>query len=153
MRLSKQGGGTDVIALILKKYSGASVGKALFCSDLLFVLLGAFLFGVEALLFSFAGLIVKSLAVDRLIASMHQVRCLNVVCSQPEPLCQFITNQLRRSATMTEGKGAFTGDARWILFAAMTPGEALRLRRFIRQTDPSSFVMVSPASEIMGRGF
>ena len=146
------GGGTDVIALILKKYSGVSVGKALFCSDLLFVLLGAMAFGVEALLFSFAGLIVKSLVVDQLVASMRQVKYLNVVCSKPEALCQFITNQLRRSATVTEGKGAFTGEARWILFTAMTPGEALRLRQFIRQTDPSSFVMTA-ASEVMGRGF
>lgn len=151
--IGASGGGTDVIAMILKRYSGIHIGKALFCSDLIFVLLGALVFGVETLLFSFAGLIIKALVIDNLIASMNQVKCLNVVCSRPESLCRFITEQLHRSATVTQGRGAFTGDDRWILFTAMTPKESLRLRRFLRETDPSSFVMGSTASEIMGQGF
>lgn len=151
--IGASGGGTDVIAMILKKYSGIHIGKALFFSDLVFVLLGALVFGIETLLFSLAGLIIKALVIDNLIASMHQVKCLNVVCSQPDSLCRFITEQLHRSATVAQGRGAFTGDDRWILFTAMTPKESLQLRRFLRETDPSSFVMASTASEIMGRGF
>ena len=147
------GGGTDVIAMILKKYTSIGIGQALFFSDLLFVLMGGLLFGVETFLFSFAGLLIKSLLIDNVIASMNQVKWLQVICSHPEEICRFITEDLKRSATLSSGTGAFTGEERSILFTAMTPREARRLRQFIADADPSAFVMISTTHEIMGRGF
>lgn len=147
------GGGTDVIAMILKKYTSIDIGQALFFSDLLFVLMGGLLFGVETFLFSFAGLLIKSLLIDNVIASMNQVKWLQVICSHPEEICRFITEDLKRSATLSSGTGAFTGEERSILFTAMTPREARRLQQFIADADPSAFVMISTTHEIMGRGF
>ena len=127
--------------------------SALFFSDLLFVLMGGLLFGVETFLFSFAGLLIKSLLIDNVIASMNQVKWLQVICSHPEEICRFITEDLKRSATLSSGTGAFTGEERSILFTAMTPREARRLQQFIADADPSAFVMISTTHEIMGRGF
>ena len=147
------GGGTDVIAMILKKYTSIDIGQALLASDLLFVILGGLLFGVETFLFSFAGLLIKSLVIDNVIASMNQIKWFQVICAQPDKICHFITHDLKRSATIASATGAFTGEQRSILFTAMTPYEARRLRQFIADAEPSAFVMISTSHEIMGRGF
>lgn len=151
--LGASGGGTDIIAMVLKKYTSTNIGRALFYSDLIFVLCGALVFGVETLLFSFAGLMIKSLVIDNVIASMNLVKCFSVVCRDSDGICAFITKELRRSATVSDARGAFTNEPRAIIFTALTPGEGLRLRRFIHENEPSAFVMVSTSSEIMGRGF
>ena len=70
-----------------------------------------------------------------------------------QPICQFITDTLGRGATVVAAEGAFTHEKRSILYTALSPTEALRLRRFLREQDPSAFVMVSTSSEILGRGF
>ena len=138
--IGSSSGGTDIIAMILKKYTSIDIGQALFFSDLLFVLMGGLLFGVETFLFSFAGLLIKALLIDNVIASMNQVKWLQVICSHPEEICRFITEDLKRSATLSSGTGAFTGEERSILFTAMTPREARRLQQFIADADPSAFV-------------
>ena len=147
------GGGTDIIAMVLKKYTNIHIGQALFYSDLLFVVCSALVFGVQTLLFSFAGLMIKSLVIDNVIASLNTSKCLSIICTRPEPICQFITDTLGRGATVVAAEGAFTHEKRSILYTALSPAEALRLRRFLREQDPSAFVMVTTSSEILGRGF
>jgi len=151
--LNASGGGTDVIAMILKKYSNFNIGQALFYTDLVFVLLSGFVFGIETLLFSFAGLMIKALLIDNVIASLNQVKYCNVVCSEKEKICDYITHELKRSATSCDGTGAYTHDPKTIVFTALTSAEAAKLRRYIKEIEPKAFIMMSNSSEIFGRGF
>ena len=67
-------GGTDVVALILKKYTHMkNTGEALFITDLAMVLAACFVFDLYTALYSFVGLTVKSLVVDahRAVAQGH----------------------------------------------------------------------------------
>ena len=61
-------GGTDIIALIVKKYSTLQIGKALLVTDLLIVIVGGILSGLELALSSLLGLLVKTLGIDFVIA-------------------------------------------------------------------------------------
>ena len=101
-------GGTDIIAAIVKKYSGADIGKALFLSDVLITLSSCFVFDIKTTLFSFLGLIAKSLVIDGVIENINLCKYFNVVCSNPAPICDFIIHKLNRSATVFEAQGAFS---------------------------------------------
>jgi len=66
-------GGTDIIALIIKKFSNMKIGKALLVTDLLIVLIGGALSGWTLLLSSFLGLLIKTLGIDGIIAGIKSV--------------------------------------------------------------------------------
>ena len=146
-------GGTDIVAMILKKYTSLNIGKALMLSDLIITLLGALTFGVETGLFSVFGLIIKSFLVDYVIESINMCKYFTIVCTKPEEICRYIMEQLGHGATVTEAHGAYTGEQRFIVLVVIRRYEAVQLRQKIREIDPSAFMMITNTSEIIGKGF
>lgn len=67
-------GGTDIIALIVKKYFNIHIGKALLITDILIVIVGGILSGYVIALSSFAGLLVKTFGIDFVIAFIKKVK-------------------------------------------------------------------------------
>ena len=146
-------GGTDIVAMILKKYTSVDIGRALLLSDLLITLSAFLLFDIKTVLFSLLGLFAKSLVVDSVIENINMCKYFNVVCSNPEPICGYIVEKLRRSATICEAKGAFSHDQKYIIFTAMKRYQAVQLRQFIKHVEPGAFILISNTSEIIGKGF
>lgn len=146
-------GGTDVIAMILKKYTSVDIGKALLLSDFLITLAGFFVFDIQTGLYSFLGLTMRSTLIDSFIESLNRSKYFNVVCSNPEDICSYIKDKLHRSATIVLAQGAFSGEDKYIVLTVLSPTEAIKLRNFIKATTPDAFLLISNTSEIIGKGF
>ena len=146
-------GGTDVVAMIMKKYTSVDIGKALLLSDVLITLSGCFVFSIENGLYSFLGLALRSFMIDGFIECLNLSKYFNVVCTSPQPICDFIKESLHRSATIVDAKGAFSGDDKYIIFTVLNRMEAVRLRNFIKENSPDAFLLISNTSEIIGKGF
>lgn len=146
-------GGTDIVAMILKKYSSINIGNALLASDLLITLSAFFIFDIKTFLFSMLGLFTKSLVIDNVIESINMCKYFNVVCSNPEPICDFIVHKLGRSATVCNAEGAFSHEEKQIIFTVMSRYQAVMLRQYIKQVEPGAFILISNTSEIIGKGF
>lgn len=151
--INASSGGTDIIALILKKYTSFNIGTALFLADLFAVASSFFIFGPATGLFSSLGLMAKSLMVDGVIENINLCKCFNIVCDDPLPICDYIINRLHRSATVYEAQGAFTHHKKTVVMTTMKRGQAVQLRNYIRNVEPSAFMMVTNSSEIIGKGF
>lgn len=146
-------GGTDVIAMILKKYTSVDIGKGLMISDLIFTLTGFLVFNVKTGLYSLFGLIMRSALIDNFIESFNRSKYFHVVTSNATCICDFIQNDLQRGATIVNATGAFTGDDKYIILTVLSPSQAVKLRNFIKEHDPKAFLLVSNTSEIIGKGF
>ncbi len=146
-------GGTDIIAMILQKYSSMNIGTALLFADLTAVVVSFIMFGPATGLFSVLGLISKSLVVDNVIESMNLCKCFSIICEHPQPICDFIVQNLHRGATTFEAKGAYSDDKKTVIMTTMHRSQAIQLRNFIRGTEPTAFIMISNSSEVIGKGF
>lgn len=146
-------GGTDIIAMILKRHTSVDIGRALFLSDVLITLSAFLVFSIKIALFSCLGLMLKSLVIDTVIENINLSKYFTVVCSVPEPICNFITQKLNRSATLCDATGAFSHNHKYIILTVMKRSQALQLRRFIREREPDAFILISNTSEIIGKGF
>ena len=146
-------GGTDVIAMILKKYTSVDIGKGLMISDFIFTLAGFLVFNVKTGLYSLFGLIMRSALIDNFIESFNRSKYFHVVTSNATCICDFIQNDLQRGATIVNATGAFTGDDKYIILTVLSPSQAVKLRNFIKEHDPKAFLLVSNTSEIIGKGF
>ncbi|WP_341481026.1 YitT family protein [Lawsonibacter faecis] len=146
-------GGTDIAAMILQKFSGLDVGRALLISDVLIAGAALFIFDIETGLFSLLGLVLKSVLVDSVIESLNRRKSFNIITSRPQIVCDYITKQLNRGATVWEGQGAYTHQTHWVVLTVLTRGQAVVLRRYLKEEDPTAFMLVSNTSEIFGKGF
>ncbi len=146
-------GGTDIIAMIIKKYTGSNIGTGLLVADALTVGCSFFVFGVKTGLFSLCGFLAKSLVIDTVIESINLCKYFNIVCTDPKPICDFICKTLKRDATVYEAKGAFTNGEKRVIMTVMTRAQAIQLRNFIRTNEPTAFIMITNTSEIIGKGF
>lgn len=146
-------GGTDIIAMIIKKYTGANIGTALLIADVLTVICSFFVFGPKTGLFSLTGFLAKSLVIDNVIESINLCKYFTIVCTDPKPICDFICTVLNRDATVYEATGAFTGSDKKVVLTVMKRSQAIQLRNFIKKEDPAAFIMITNTSEIIGKGF
>ena len=146
-------GGTDIIAMILKKHTSLNIGTVLMLVDVAAVASAFFIFGPETGLFSTIGLAAKSLVIDDVIENMNLCKCFNIICDNPDPICDYIINTLNRSATVYHAQGAFSHHEKTVIMTTMKRGQALKLRNYIRQVEPSAFMLISNSSEIIGKGF
>ena len=146
-------GGTDVLAMILKKYTSVDIGRGLMISDILCTLSAFFVFDVKTGLYSLLGLIMRSALIDNFIESLNRSKYFHVVCSEPKEICKFIEKELGRGATLVNAKGAFTGNNKYIILTVLSPSQAVKLRNFIKENSPGAFLLISNTSEIIGKGF
>ena len=147
-------GGTDVIAMLLKKYTKVQeIGVALFISDLVMILVATFVFYIRTALFSFVGLLIKSFMIDGIIETMNLRKSVTIVCDDAEPICEYIISELHKSATVNHAYGAYSHRQKYIIFSTLTTGQAVSLRNYIREHEMNAFISVSSTSEVFGKGF
>ena len=146
-------GGTDIIAMILKKYTSLHIGNALFFVDFAITLAAMLAFGVETGLFSILGLLIKALAVDMVLENIKVNKCFHIITATPEPILRYIVDKLHRGATVLNGEGAYTHENRTVLLTVVDRSQAVRLRKFAKETDPHCFILITNTGEIIGKGF
>lgn len=146
-------GGTDVIALIIKKYAKLNIGKALFVTDLLIASSTFFIFDVTTGLFSVLGLFFKAFLVDGVIESIGKSKLVTIITANAELIAPFILEGMHRSYTSYRATGGYSGEEKTIMITVCKNREAYRLKAKIRRTDPSAFVILTDTNEILGKGF
>lgn len=146
-------GGTDIIAMILKKYTTLEIGTAIFAADLFIAASAFFVFDFQTGLFSILGLFAKTLVIDSAIENFNLCKYFTVITVNPKPICDFIHHELDRSATIYKAEGAYSHTERSVILTVMKRSQAVRLRRFVRDIDPHAFIMITNSSEIIGKGF
>ncbi len=151
--LDASSGGTDIVAMVLKKYTSLDIGKALLLGDFLITIASGVAFGIEIGMFSVLGLLIKSMVLDLAMESLNMKKFFHIITANPLPIQEFIVKEIKRSATLLEGSGAYTHENRTIVLTAVNRGQAIRLRKFIKATDPTAFILITNTSEVIGKGF
>lgn len=146
-------GGTDIVALILKKYTKLNIGVILFCTDLIATASSFFFFGVNTGILSLLGLLARALVVDNVIESFNACKYFVVITSEREKIAGYIMETLERGVTVTDAVGEYTKSEKAMLHTVCSRGEAIKLRTKIKEIDPSAFVIISTSNEIIGSGF
>ncbi|MBP1737244.1 MAG: hypothetical protein H6Q60_1125 [Oscillospiraceae bacterium] len=146
-------GGTDIVALILKKFTSLDIGISLLCTDVLIAGASFLVFGIETGLFSLLGLCLKSVLVDTVIESLNRRKSFLIITTEPDISCSFITTVLHRGATKWQAEGVFSHTPHYIVLTAVNRHQAVTLRRYLKQQDPHAFLLITNSSEIFGKGF
>lgn len=145
-------GGTDIIALIIKKFSKLDTGKALLVTDLT-IACCAFMFGPEAGLFSILGLFSKAFIIDGVIENIGKTKYITIITTIPDEIAEYILQTMKRDFTSYKAQGGYTGAEKTVMITVCKRSEALKLKYMVKKIDASSFVIITDANEILGKGF
>lgn len=146
-------GGTDIVALIMKKYTALDVGKALLVVDFLIAGSTFFIFNIQTGLFSMLGLFAKAYIVDSVIESLNTCKYFIVVTEKRNEISEYIMKSLHHGVTSVSAVGGYTNSDKAMIHTVCKRIEALKLRSEIKKIDPHAFIIITSSSEIIGRGF
>lgn len=151
--LDASSGGTDIVAMVVRKYTSMNIGAALMAADALIAGSALFIFGAEAGLFSILGLLMKSFLVDSVTDTFRRRKCFQIITDDPQPIVDFIVGTLRRGATLEEVHGAYSKKSKTMIITVLNRSQALALRRYVHTVDPHAFLVITTSTEIVGKGF
>jgi uncharacterized membrane-anchored protein YitT (DUF2179 family) len=146
-------GGTDLAAQILNKYTGLSLGTCIAIIDGIIVLAAAAVFDIERGLYALIGLYVTSKTIDLVQVGIGRSKMTMVITSQQEEVREAILNKINRGMTKLTAYGGYTDQERPILMCVVDQTEFTKLKQIVKSIDPSAFIIVTDASEVLGEGF
>lgn len=146
-------GGTDIIAKIVNKYTGFSIGNSLIIADALVVGSSIPVFGLYTGMYAFIGMLLNSTIIDRFIAGVNTKIKLVIISEKEAMISKFIIEELDRGVTLLYGAGGFSNEEKRVINSLVSRREYMRIKEYVKSVDPKAFIWVNFAHEVVGEGF
>lgn len=147
-------GGSDILAMILGKYTHLPLGQLLIYVDSVIVLIGLVVFRDWKIpLYSWLIIFITGQVVDTVIQGISYEKTLFIISDKHEMIRDVIINELDRGGTFIQGNGMFQGTEKKIIFTVVSRKELAILKDYVHKVDPYAFLTVLNANEILGEGF
>lgn len=146
-------GGTDIVAKIINHYTYIDIGKALFLSDCIIVLLAAFTFGIEKGLYALLGILMNSFIIDGMIAKMSSKMNLMIMTTKVDEVNDFIIKKIDRGTTLFKAEGGFTEKDKYVINTVCNRKQYYEIKKFTTEIDSQAFITVTQLNDVVGNGF
>ena len=146
-------GGSDILARILNKWRGVSMTQSYLMVDTLVILSAGFVFGWKQALYAMITLYVSGLVSETVLEGGGTVRTAMIITNKPESVSARVIENLERGVTYLEGRGAYTGNSRPVLYCVVSRAEVSTLKTIVHEIDPEAFMVIGVAHEALGEGF
>jgi uncharacterized membrane-anchored protein YitT (DUF2179 family) len=147
-------GGVDIIARIVQRYIGWSMGKTMFIFDACVITLSIiFYLPYREAMYTLVAVFVGAKVIDFIQEGAYSARGAMIISEQNEKIANKIMEELERGVTVLKGYGSFTKQDREVLYCVVGRNEIGRLKGVITSVDPHAFVSVSEVHDVLGEGF
>jgi len=147
-------GGSDIIAMIISKYTNLPVGQMLILVDAAIVLIGWIAFKDPIIpLISWVVIFITGKVIDVVLEGISYHKSLFIISEKHQEIRAKIIDDLNRGGTIIPAQGMYKGHSKNIIFVVVNRRELAILQSFVHRVDPEAFMTVSDASEVLGRGF
>jgi uncharacterized membrane-anchored protein YitT (DUF2179 family) len=147
-------GGTDIIAMIIGKYTKLPIGQLLIYVDSVIVLFGLIIFQDWKIpLYSLIVIFITGRVIDTVLQGVSYDKTLFIISEKHDLIRDKIINDLNRGGTFIRGNGMYNGAEKTVIFTVVNRREMAMLQEFIHDVDPKAFLTVINANEILGEGF
>ena len=150
-------GGTDIIARNLnRRFPHLSIGSIVLCSDAVVVAFSAIVYGrIENALYAVIAIFTSSKMIDAVVfgLSRDNGKLLIIITALPDAVTDVLTGRVNRGVTVLSAQGGYSRMPRGVILCAVRPHDAYRVKTAVTETDPTAFIVTTPASAITGLGF
>lgn len=145
--------GTEIIAIILDKRTSFSVGEIVMFFNIFILSSAGFVFGWNNAMYSLIAYFIAFKVIDITIEGLEESKAVIIVSEKPEEIAEVLMARLGRGVTILQGKGAYTGEYKGILYSVVTRLEIAKFKAIISEIDENAFVTFNDVHEVMGGRF
>lgn len=147
-------GGTDIINKIINRFKPEiKLGQISFLINAGVALSGYFVYkNLDVVLYAIVSVFVQSKVIDMLVYGGLEGKFLMIFSEKPQEIAERLLKQ-KRGVTLLKGEGAYSGEERHVVCIAVHKNEYVKVKRIVKETDPNAFVIITGASEVLGKGF
>ena len=146
-------GGTDIIAVIVKKRRSINIGTVTFLMNVAIIFLASLLYGIKRGMFTLISMYVSAWVLDRVQEGLDRKKSVFIISEREDEVADAILKNLHRGVTFLYGEGAYTNNKKKIIYCIITTKQLAELKHIVRGADPRAFFTVSDTAEVLGRGF
>lgn len=146
-------GGTDILAVFLSRTTPLSVGQILLGMDALIFTATAILFRPEAAMYAAIYMFIATRVIDLVQEGMSHSKAVMVITREPGAVAGEIMAKLGRGVTLFQAEGAYSGEAKKVVYCVVGRTELTQVKEIVHKLDPEAFLTVSEVPEVVGEGF
>ncbi|MDQ0271061.1 YitT family protein [Cytobacillus purgationiresistens] len=147
-------GGVDIIARLVNKYAGVSMGKTMFVFDACVIIVSLiFYLSYPEAMYTLVAVFVGARVIDFMQEGAYAARGAMIISEKNEEISAKIMNEMERGVTVLKGQGSFTKLERDVLYCVVAKNELTRLKGLINSVDPHAFVTMTQVHDVLGEGF
>lgn len=147
-------GGTDLLGSLVKKYLPQfSVATLLFAADAFIIFVGALYFGIAEAVYAAVAVYISSKVMDSILAGLNRSKQILIISDSWKDIAEEIMSKLERGVTEITAKGYYSGLKRPVLLCVIGRRQVGALLGVVKRKDPTAFVVVTDAREVIGEGF
>ncbi|WP_176330231.1 YitT family protein [Oceanobacillus rekensis] len=147
-------GGVDIIARIVNKYIGWSMGRTMFLFDFLVIATSVFvILDLVQGMYTLVAVYVGARVIDFLQEGAYSAKGATIISNKSDEIANHILQSMDRGVTVLDGHGSYSGEKRNVLYCVVARNEIVKLKSIVNNIDPHAFVAVTTAHDVMGEGF
>ena len=147
-------GGSDIISMILHKYTKISLGTLVMIVDGIITLSTLVAFGdIRLPIYSVIVIFIEGKVIDLVVDGMKSYKTMFIITDDPEPVRDYVINDLKRGGTCITDSGLYEGRERKMVYVTLDRADMIKLKLALHRIDPNAFVNIMESSEILGKGF
>ncbi|KMZ41184.1 MULTISPECIES: YitT family protein [Bacillales] len=145
-------GGVDIIARLLQKYMGISMGRTLFFGDILVIGASLVYLNLESAMYTLVVVFIAARVIDFFQDGAYAGKALTIISNEADSISKHILD-VGRGVTLLAGKGAYSGEEKKVIYVVVSRNEVMRFKTIVQEIDPHAFVIVNDVHEVLGEGF
>ncbi|OWR29162.1 hypothetical protein CDO73_15990 [Saccharibacillus sp. O23] len=146
-------GGSDIIARILNRKKGWSMGRVILAIDVMIIGLSLFFIAEEKVLYTLVAVFIASKVIDFVQEGAYAARAFMIISNEAEPIADRIMAEMDRGVTLIPAFGAYSKHAKHIAYCVISRQEIRQLQLIVKSVDPRAFIIVNDVHDVQGEGF
>ncbi len=152
-RAGATSGGSDIISMIIHKYTKISLGVLVLIVDSCISLTTLIIGDIRLPIYSIILIFIESKIIDIIVEGVTTYKTVFIITDKVDEVKSYILNDLERGGTCFPGIGLYQGQERRMIYVTLDRTDLVKLKANLRHLDPHAFVNVIESAEIMGLGF
>mgnify|MGYP001497765786 CR=1 FL=1 len=146
-------GGVDIIARILHRVRGWSMGQVILSLDVLILGISLLFIPKEKVLYTLVSVFIASKVIDFIQEGAYAAKAFTILCKEPEKLAAEITRELDRGVTLMPAVGGFSMEPKTVVYCVVSRFEIRKLKSLVRLHDKRAFIVINDVHDVLGEGF
>jgi len=146
-------GGIDIVARIINRSRGYSMGQIILTFDFLIIGASLFFISFDKILYTLVMVFIASKIIDFIQNGAYSGKAFSIISEHGDAIAKRICEELDRGVTIYPAQGAYSGKAKNVVYCVVSRGETHKMKQIIKSIDPRAFIVIHDVQDVLGEGF